>query len=101
VLWPGQPNGLYHSESVREAAAPVGVLPLSGRECHIFVGSGDGPCANLMIGARSEEATLHYPVSELAAKHGASAGKETSSPREAYADWSWNCAPVRLTWQID
>jgi len=91
VLWPGEPNGLYHSESAREA-----FLVLSG-ECtllveeqertlrqwdffhcpagtrHIFVGAGDGPCAILMVGARPEPERLHYPVSELAAKYDASA----------------------------
>jgi uncharacterized cupin superfamily protein len=119
VLWPGEPNGLYHSESGREA-----FLVLSG-ECtliveeeerplrqwdffhcpagtrHIFVGAGDGPCAILMIGGRSAEATLNYPVSEVAARHGASAAKETSNPSEAYADWSWNFAPIRLPWPVE
>jgi uncharacterized cupin superfamily protein len=116
VVWPGEPSALYHSEAVREA-----FLVLSG-ECtlvveeeerplrqwdffhcpagtrHIFVGAGDGPCAILMIGARPEEEQLHYPVSEVAAKHGASAAKETPNPDEAYADWPGEFAPVRLPW---
>ena len=119
VLWPGEPNGLYHSENVREA-----FLVLSG-ECtllveeherplrrwdfvhcppgtnHIFVGAGDGPCSILMIGARSQDATLHYPVSELAAKHDASAAKETPNPDEAYADWPGDFVPVRLPWPVE
>ena len=119
VLWPGQPNGLYHSENVREA-----FLVLSG-ECtllieeqaralrpwdfvhcpagtrHIFVGAGDGPCAILMIGARSPEATLHYPVSEVAARHGASVAKDTPDPDEAYADWPGDYVPVRLPWPAE
>ncbi|HUJ55918.1 MAG TPA: cupin domain-containing protein [Gaiellaceae bacterium] len=119
VLWPGEPNGHYHSENVREA-----FLVLSG-ECvllieeeerplrqwdfvhcpagarHIFVGAGGGPCAILMMGGRSEGATLHYPTSDLAAKHGASVAKETPSPREAYADWPGDFAPVRLPWPVD
>jgi hypothetical protein len=37
----------------------------------------DGPCAILMIGLRPDVKTLHYPVSELAAKYGASAAKAT------------------------
>jgi uncharacterized cupin superfamily protein len=102
VLPPGQPNGLYHSESQQEA-----FLVLSG-ECrllvegeerllrpwdffhspagteHIFVGAGDGPCVILMAGARTEDEQLHYPVSELAARYGASADEETSDPRQAY-----------------
>ena len=116
VLWPGEPNGLYHAETGQE-----GFLVLSG-ECtlvveeeerrlrqwdffhcpsgtrHIFVGSGDGPCAVLMIGARPEEEALHYPVSDVAAKHAASAAKETYDPDEAYADWPGDHTPVRLPW---
>ncbi|HZC75309.1 MAG TPA: cupin domain-containing protein [Gaiellaceae bacterium] len=119
VVWPGEPSALYHSENAREA-----FLVLSG-ECtllveeqerplrqwdffhcpagtrHIFVGAGDGPCAILMIGARPEAEELHYPVSELAAKHGASAAKETPNPDEAYADWPGDFAPVRLPWPVE
>ena len=40
-----------------------------------------------MIGLRPEVETLRYPVSEVAAKYGASAAKETDEPDEAYADW--------------
>jgi uncharacterized cupin superfamily protein len=106
VLEPGEPNGLYHSESQQEA-----FLVLSG-ECrllvegeerllrpwdfvhspagtdHIFVGAGDGPCVILMAGARSEDGRLHYPVSELAARYGASAAEETSDPDEAYTQFA-------------
>lgn len=118
VLEPGQPNGLYHSESGQED-----FLVLSGRctaivegeqrelgawdflHCpagteHIFVGAGDGPCAILMVGSRGPGATLHYPVDELAAEHGASVPSETSDPREAYAEAGWKpeFAPVELDW---
>jgi uncharacterized cupin superfamily protein len=103
VLEPGEPNGLYHSESEQEA-----FLVLSG-ECrllvegeerllrawdffhcapwteHIFVGAGDGPCVILMVGARSPDVQGRYPVSELAARYGASVEKETSDWREAAA----------------
>ena len=116
VLWPGDPNALYHSEGVQE-----GFLVLSG-ECtliveeeerplrqwdffhcpagtrHVFVGAGEGPCAILMIGLRPEEETLHYPVSEVAAKYGASAAKDTYDPDEAYADWPGDYKPLRLPW---
>ena len=102
VLEPGEPNGLYHSEAQQEA-----FLVLSG-ECrllvegeerilrpwdffhspagteHIFVGAGDGPCVILMTGARTENEGLHYPVSEQAARYGASAEEETSDPDQAY-----------------
>ena len=103
VLQPGEPNSLYHSESQQEA-----FLVLSG-ECrllvegverllrpwdffhspagteHIFVGAGDGPCVILMVGARSEDWRVLYPVSELAARYGASAEEETSDLKQAYA----------------
>jgi hypothetical protein len=54
-----------------------------------------------MIGARSEAEELHYPVSEVAAKHGASAAKETPNPDEAYADWPGEFVPVRLPWPVE
>jgi uncharacterized cupin superfamily protein len=118
VLWPGEPNGLYHSEGVQE-----GFLVLAG-ECtlivedeerplrqadyfhcpagteHIFVGAGEGPCAILMIGSRPEVETLHYPVSEAASKFGASAAEETDDPNEAYAGWPGEYRPVRLPWPV-
>ena len=68
---------------------------------HVIVGAGDGPCAILMIGARPEVETLHYPVSEVAAKYGASAAKETDEPDEGYADWPGEYLPVRLPWPLD
>jgi uncharacterized cupin superfamily protein len=103
VVEPGESNCLYHSETQQEA-----FLVLSG-ECrllvdgeerllkawdffhcpagteHVFVGAGDGPSVILMVGARSEDEQLFYPVSELAARYGASAAEETPDPREAYA----------------
>jgi uncharacterized cupin superfamily protein len=103
VLEPGEPNGLYHAESEEEA-----FLVLSG-ECrllvegeerflrpwdffhspagteHIAVGAGDGPCVILMAGTRSKDWRVLYPVSELAARYGASAQEETSDPNQAYA----------------
>ena len=51
---------------------------------HIFLGAGDGPCVIFMVGARSEDMTIRYPVSELAAQYGASVEQETSDPTEAY-----------------
>ncbi len=118
VLWPGDPNALYHAEAAQE-----GFLVLAG-ECtliveeeerplrqwdyfhcpagtrHVMVGAGDGPCAILMIGARPDE-PIRYPVSEVAARHGASAAKETGVPDEAYADWPGDYTPVRLPWPLD
>jgi uncharacterized cupin superfamily protein len=104
VLWPGDKPGFYHAETDQE-----GFLVLEG-ECtlvvegeertlrqwdyfhcpaetrHITVGAGDGPCAILMIGARTPGKTIVYPVDATAAKYGASVERETTSPKEAYAD---------------
>jgi uncharacterized cupin superfamily protein len=103
VLEPGQANCLYHSESQQEAFLVLAgecLLLVEGEErplrpwdffhCpagveHVFVGAGEGPCVVLMVGARTPDEVLRYPVSELAARHGASAEEETSDPAEAYA----------------
>jgi uncharacterized cupin superfamily protein len=104
VLQPGEPNCRYHAESTQED-----FLVLSG-EClllveeeertlhawdfvhcpggttHVFVGAGSGPCVILMVGARKEEDSIVYPVSELALRHGAGVEQESRDPAEAYAD---------------
>jgi hypothetical protein len=49
---------------------------------------------------RPQEEELHYPVSELAAKYGASAANETYDPDEAYADWPGEYRPLRLPWPL-
>jgi uncharacterized cupin superfamily protein len=117
VLEPGQPNALYHEESVQED-----FLVLSG-EClaivdaeqrplrawdfvhcpagtpHVFVGAGDRSCAILMVGARKQDAEIHYPVDETAARHGASVEEETSDPGEAYSAWgARDFESTRLDW---
>jgi uncharacterized cupin superfamily protein len=106
ILEPGKASGLYHSESNQEA-----FIVLSG-ECnllvegeerrlgpwdffhsppwteHIFVGAGEEACVILMAGARSG-IEGRYPVSELAARYGASVSKETSDVSEAYVGVEW------------
>jgi uncharacterized cupin superfamily protein len=101
VLEPGQ-TVLYHAEANQEA-----FLVLAG-ECallveqeerrlrpwdlfhappwteHGFAGLGELPCAILMVGSRSGPG-VRYPVSELAARHGAGVVRETSDWRDAYA----------------
>jgi uncharacterized cupin superfamily protein len=102
VLQPGEPNGLYHSETQQEAFLVLSgecTLLVEGEERllgpwdffhspagteHIFVGAGEGPCVILMAGARTADEQVFYPVSELAARYGASADAETSDPDEAY-----------------
>lgn len=54
-----------------------------------------------MIGARPEVETLRYPMSDVVARYGASAAKETDEPDEAYADWPGEYLPVRLPWPLD
>jgi uncharacterized cupin superfamily protein len=117
VLWPGDANALYHAEDLDE-----GFLVLQG-ECllvvedeerplrqwdyfhcpagtnHVLVGAGGGPCVVLMIGARRDgESGVSYPVSSVAAKHGASVTRETTSAEDAYADWPEEFEPTRLPW---
>jgi uncharacterized cupin superfamily protein len=116
VLLPGKPGSMYHRENVQES-----FLVLEG-EClllveeqerllqawdfvhcpagtaHVFVGGGDGPCVVLMAGARREDRTVHYPVSEAAARYGAPVTQATDSPREAYRDWPGEFTPARMPW---
>jgi hypothetical protein len=40
-----------------------------------------------MAGARAEDWHVRYPVSELAARYGASAEEETTDPRQAYTQF--------------
>jgi uncharacterized cupin superfamily protein len=108
VLEPGKPTGMYHAESSQED-----FLVLAG-EClllieederplrawdfvhcppgtrHTFVGTGAGPCVIFMTGARREDGTIVYPVSETARARGAGVDTETPRPSEAYAPFpSW------------
>ena len=118
ILEPGQQACRYHQESGQED-----FLVLSG-EClliveeqerhlkqwdyvhcpsgtrHVFVGAGTGHCAVLMIGDRPEPEELHYPVSEAAARHGASVSVATDVPDEAYADWPGKWTPIRSPWPL-
>jgi uncharacterized cupin superfamily protein len=103
VLEPGEPSCLYHSESQQED-----FLVLTG-ECkvlvegeerllgpwdfvhcpagteHVFVGAGEGPCAILMVGARTDDDQVLFKKSELAARYGASPEETTSDGKHAYA----------------
>ena len=115
VLNPGETPGMYHAESEQE-----GFLVLSG-EClaivegqerrmgpwdylhcppgtaHITIGAGDGPCAILMVGTRSPDATTQYIAEPAAARHGAAVSVDTDSAREAYAQRppiTPTCAPT-------
>jgi uncharacterized cupin superfamily protein len=105
VLEPGKPSGMYHAESAQEdflVLAGSCLLLIEDDELrlrawdfvhcpagtrHTFVGTGDGPCAIFMTGARREGKTLLYPVAEHALARGAGVGTETNDPMEAYASF--------------
>lgn len=103
VLLPGQPNGMVHREEIQEdflLLAGECLLLVEEQErrlvawdfvhcppgtTHIFVGAGDGPCILLLTSPRVPGHAIHYPVSELALRHGAGVRTATDAPREAYA----------------
>jgi uncharacterized cupin superfamily protein len=105
VLEPGQPNGLYHGEDTQEDFLVLSgqcLLLVEGEErtlrawdffhCapdteHILIGAGDAPCVVLMTGTRRRGRPIHYPVSDLAKRHGAGVEVATTSPPEAYAGY--------------
>ncbi len=105
VLQPGEAIGMYHRENAQE-----GFLVVAG-ECllivdeqerllkawdffhcpggtpHMIVGAGEEAAVVVGIGARGRGlgGGIVYPVSEVAARHGVSVERETTSPAEAYA----------------
>jgi len=112
VIMPGQPSGLYHSETAQEDFLVLHgecVLRIEGEErplrawdfvhcpagtAHTFVGAGDGPCVIFMVGARTPDKGLYYP------------DIDTHSAREAYAPFpSWRPARTDawsdLPWSAD
>ncbi len=102
VLQPGQPACMYHGEDEQEDFLVLQgecLLLIEGEErplkawdfvhCpawteHVFVGAGEGPCAILAVGSRTNKGVV-YPVSELAQRHGAGVAKTTPDPDVAYA----------------
>ena len=114
VLLPGQPNCMYHGESDQEDFLVVSgecIVILEGEErrlrawdfvhCppwaeHVFVGAGEGPCVIVMVGGRKLPMAILYPVSEVAAKHGAGVETETRDGKEAYARFP---APERAAYR--
>jgi hypothetical protein len=53
-----------------------------------------------MVGARGPGKTLHYPVTELAQKHGVAAPEETDDPRQAYREVPRNFQRVKAPWPV-
>ena len=102
VLWPGQPNGYYHAEDGQEdflVLSGEGLLLVEGEERplkawdfvhfppgteHILVGSGDGPCVFLAVGARNAGEEIRYPVSDVALRHEAGVSEPATSGEVAY-----------------
>jgi uncharacterized cupin superfamily protein len=102
LLQPGQPASVYHREDVAEAFVVLSgecVAVIEDEErtmrkgdflytppgtAHVIVGSGAGPSTVLMAGAREAEGAVSFPVSEAAARYGASVERETDDFAEAY-----------------
>ena len=105
VVWPGQPNCMYHGEAAQEDFLVLTgecLLLIEGEERplkawdfvhfpkwaeHVIVGAGNGRCAILMVGSRAD-GRVKYPVSELAQKHGASTGSNHAAHGR---DWIRAC----------
>jgi uncharacterized cupin superfamily protein len=102
MLRPGQPACMYHAEEGQEGFLVVAgecLLLVEGEErplrawdffhCppwteHVIVGTGEGPCVFVGVGARGKEG-LVYPVRDVALKHEAGVLEETSDGKTAYA----------------
>jgi uncharacterized cupin superfamily protein len=107
VLRPGEPMAMYHWEADQEdflVLSGEALLIVEGEErrlrpwdfvhCppetkHVIVGSGDGPCVVVAVGARERSVDNPdwggYPVDETALRHGAGVEQATTVPDEAYA----------------
>jgi uncharacterized cupin superfamily protein len=102
VLPPGESSGFYHRENEQEGffvLAGECTLIVEGEEramgqwdyfhcpagtAHMTVGAGEQGCAIFMLGSRSDDHAIEYPVDPVAARHGVSVEETTTSAREAY-----------------
>jgi uncharacterized cupin superfamily protein len=102
VLQPGQPACLYHREEDQEGFLVLSgtpILLIEGEErqlkpwdyvhCppwtdHVIVGAGNSPSVVLAVGARQHDGVV-YPVSDLAARYGASTDLERRRGAEGRA----------------
>lgn len=118
VLEPGQPASLYHAEAAEEFFLVLGgrctavvddneialrkwdMLHCPPGTPHVLVGAGSGPSTVLMVGGRGSQSPPHYPISEVAARYGASVEQETSDPQEAWGQLGWEMSfePAPLPW---
>jgi uncharacterized cupin superfamily protein len=106
VLAPGNPMSMYHWEADQEDFLVLhgdALLIAEGEErplrqwdfvhCppqmnHVIVGAGAGPCVVLAVGAREHQdgdGWGGYTVDEAAVRRNASAERETTDAKEAYA----------------
>jgi uncharacterized cupin superfamily protein len=103
VLAPGESPGHYHRENEQEGFLVLAgecVAIVEGQErpmtawdylhcppgtAHIIVATGDRPCAIMMVGTRSSDHGIHYPVEPAAARYGKSVAAATDSADVAYA----------------
>ena len=101
VLMPGEPMAMYHWEGDQEAFLVVSgeaLLIIEGEERrlrawdfvhsppktkHVLVGAGNGPCLVIAVGAREHD-ELGFPADEVAKRHGASVGEDTTDGDVAY-----------------
>ena len=67
---------------------------------HAIVGAGDGPSLILAVGARTghEEDDLVYPADPVAQKHGAAVAEETSDPKSAYVNFTFERTGYKQGW---
>ena len=104
ILEPGQPASMYHREDRQEAFLVLDgecvaivedqerqmrkgdFLHMPAGAAHVIVGAGDRPSTVLMVGARTADPGFEFPVSEVAAGHGASVDAETGDAAAANAD---------------
>jgi uncharacterized cupin superfamily protein len=106
VLQPGEAIGMYHRENAQEGFLVVAGTCLliveeqerlltawdffhcPGGTPHMIVGAGTAAAVVVGVGARGRGVGggIVYPVSEVAARHGVSVERETTSPAEAYAE---------------
>jgi uncharacterized cupin superfamily protein len=115
VVQPGKPSGLYHAEGQQEdffvvSGECLAIVEEEERRLgqfdflhcpagtnHILVGL-DAPCVVLMIGNRTGERSIRYPVSEVAQARGAGVDQQTDSPPDAYARFPhWRGATAKPT----
>jgi uncharacterized cupin superfamily protein len=102
ILAPGENMALYHGDELHEVfllLSGQATALIEGEErplrqwdlvnCppwteHIVIGAGSEPAVFICASNRLPDGKVRYPVSELAARFGASVREETDDPREAY-----------------